>query len=266
MVCSRLLALALVGVVDVCQGVTIRAGKSSSLTPEWIENVSFVLPMDYTPLDNQTSFYEELQHPHHHTAVVTFAGKRNSEYIDGAVMLGMSVQRHLPDHVRVALIIEGMSLQHQGLLKRAGWKLITVPNWDAEYCGEGCEQEFLGRWHDSFEKINIFRLPFKRVLFFDSDTYIFRSRVSYLANLQLPTVEHIAMAKDGCKDEYNSGVMFFKPDLDVFRAMLSMVASRRREQILDQNLINSYYQGKIFTVERMYNCVDTVGIQPGQQT
>jgi len=265
MACSRLLTLALVGVVDVCQSVTIRAGKTDTLTPDWIENVSFVLPMDFTPLDNQTSFYRELQQPHHHTAVVTFAGKRNTEYIDGAVMLGMSVQKYLPDYVRAALVIEGMSMKSQGLLKRGGWKLITVPNWDAEYCGEGCDQEFLGRWHDSFEKINIFRLPFKRVLFFDSDTYIFRARISYMVNLTLPTVEHIAMAKDGCKEEYNSGVMFFKPDLEVFRTMLNMVATRKREQILDQNLINSYYQGKIFTVDRMYNCVDTVGIQPGQQ-
>merc|ERR1740138_1563148 len=46
--------------------------------------------------------------------------------------------------------------------------------------------------------------------------------------------------------------------------MLKMVVSRRREQILDQNLINSYYQGKILTFDRMFNCVDTVGIQPGQ--
>merc|ERR1719277_2442858 len=160
--------------------------------------------MDFTPLDNQSLFYWELQHPHHHTAVVTFAGKRHTEYLDGAVMLGMSVQKYLPDYVRAAVIIEGMTWPNQNLLKRAGWKLVTVPNWDSEYCGEGCDQEFLGRWHDSFEKINIFRLPFKRVLFFDSDTYIFRHRVTYLTELKLPTVDHIAMAKDGCKEEYNS--------------------------------------------------------------
>ncbi|CAK0816844.1 unnamed protein product, partial [Prorocentrum cordatum] len=269
MACSRLLALALVGVVDVCQGITFRAdasrGLTRGLTPEWIENVSFVLPMDFTPLDNQTSFYKELQYPHHHTAVVTFAGRKNTEYLDGAVMLGMSIQKYLPEYVRVAMIIEGMTSKNQGLLKKAGWKLITVPNWEKEYCGDDCEQEFLGRWHDSFEKINAFRLPFKRVLFMDSDTYIFRHRVNYLVSeLQLPTVDHIAMAKDGCKDEYNSGVMVFKPDLEVFKAMLLMVTQRRREQILDQTLINDYYKGKIFPIDRMFNCVDTVGIQPGQ--
>ncbi|CAK0838537.1 unnamed protein product [Prorocentrum cordatum] len=98
----------------------------------------------------------------------------------------------------------------------------------------------------------------------DSDTYIFRNRVNYLVSeLKLPTVDHIAMAKDGCKDEFNSGVMVFKPDLEVFKAMLVMLSQRRREQILDQTLINDYYKGKIFPIDRMFNCVDTVGIQPG---
>ncbi|CAK0804742.1 unnamed protein product [Prorocentrum cordatum] len=252
---SRLLVLALVGVVDVCQSFAIRAqsGMSSRLTPGWIENVSFVLPM------------RGIQYPHHHTAVVTFAGRKNAEYLDGAVMLGMSIQKYLPEYVRVAMIIDGMNSKNQRLLRNAGWKLVTVPDWDKEYCGEGCEQEFLGRWHDSFEKINAFRLPFKRVLFMDSDTYIFRNRVNYLVSeLKLPTVDHIAMAKDGCKDEFNSGVMVFKPDLEVFKAMLVMVSQRRREQILDQTLINDYYKGKIFPIDRMFNCVDTVGIQPGQ--
>jgi len=265
--CSRLLALALAGIVDVCQSKTILDKKSHvrALTAEWVENMSHILPMDLTPRDNHTPFYSELQFPHHHTAVVTFAGKNNTEYIDGAVMLGMSAQKYLPDYVRVAMIIKGMNQKNRILLRKAGWKLITVPDWESEYCGEGCDEEFFGRWHDSFEKINAFRLPFKRVLFMDSDTYIFKDRVRWLVEkIQLPSVDHIAMAKDGGKDEYNSGVMVFKPDLEVFKAMLLMVTQRRREQILDQTLINDYYKGKIFPIDRMFNCVDTVGIQPGQ--
>jgi len=185
------LVLALVGVVDVCQSMTIRSDsdesrkskhtqvgkwKSTALAAEWIENMSYILPMDLTPRDNHTSFYSELQYPHHHTAVVTFAGRGNTEHIDGAVMLGMSVQKHLPEYVRVAMIIEGMDQNNRIRLRKAGWKLVTVPDWESEYCGEGCDQEFLGRWHDSFEKVNAFRLPFKRVLFMDSDTYIFSKK------------------------------------------------------------------------------------------
>merc|ERR1719327_1252817 len=134
---SRLLALALVGVFDVCQSISILAnsGKSTLLTPKWIENVSFILPVD------------GIHHPQRQTAVVTSAGKRNTEYIDGAVMLGMSVQQYLPSYPMAAMIITGMKEGNQKLLREAGWNLITVPDWDSQYCGEGCDLEFLGRWH-----------------------------------------------------------------------------------------------------------------------
>jgi len=251
MTCSKLLAFALVGVVGVCQGVTTRQVGLHTTTPEWIQKVSSLLPGNGIP--NQKSA----------TAVVTFAGKKNPEYIDGAVMLAMSVKEYLPEYPMVALIIEKMKNKYKTLLKNAGWQAVTVPNWDREYCGKDCDAEFLGRWHDSFEKINAFRLPFARVLFMDSDTYIFRSHVKWLVTkLELPD-GHIAMAKDGCKDEYNSGVMLFRPNLTVFQQMLKMVTERRREQVLDQNLVNSAYHGKIVEIDREFNCVDTVGIQPG---
>merc|ERR1719413_1089 len=155
-------------------------------------------------------------------------------------MLGMSVQKYLPGYPMVALAITAMKRKNKGLLRNAGWSVTMVPNWDKDYCGEDCDQEFLGRWHDSFEKINCFRLPFKRVLFLDSDTYIFSSRIQDLIKREMPE-DQIAMAKDGCKDEFNSGMMVYKPSVDVFVKMLKLVEKRQREKILDQELINSVY-------------------------
>jgi hypothetical protein len=221
-------------------------------TPGWIQNLSHFLTV------------ENMNNTEEQTAIVTFAGKRNVEYIDGAIMLGMSIQKYLPDYPMVALAITAMKPMNKNLLRNAGWSLSIVPNWDKDFCGEECDQEFLGRWHDSFEKINCFRLPFKRVLFMDSDTYIFSSRILDLVKLEMPD-DHIAMAKDGCKDEYNSGVMLYKPSLHVFSYMLKLVEKRQREKVLDQELINSAYSGNIKEVSREYNCVDTMGIQPGQQ-
>merc|ERR1719188_1518322 len=45
--------------------------------------------------------------------------------------------------------------------------------------------------------------------------------------------------------------------------MLELVSIRKREQILDQNLVNEVYRGKVQEVPREFNCVDTMGIQPG---
>jgi len=41
------------------------------------------------------------------------------------------------------------------------------------------------------------------------------------------------------------------------------VGRRSREKILDQNLINEVYHGKIYELDREFNCVDTLGNQPG---
>lgn len=164
----------------------------------------------------------------------------------------------------VALIIEKMSHPHRALLRGAGWTLVAVPNWEGEYCGTGCNPEFLGRWHDSFEKLNIFRLPFKRVLFMDSDTYVFSSRLQEVMDIghELPS-DHIAMAKDGCKAEYNSGVMLYRPNVTLFTQMLELVAMRQREQILDQSVVNEVYRDKVVEISRDFNCVDVMGVQPG---
>jgi len=221
-------------------------------TPGWIQNLSHSLTV------------EHMSNTEEQTAIVTFAGKKNVEYIDGAIILGTSVQKYLPDYPMVALAITAMKRENKNLLRHAGWKLSMVPNWDRDFCGEECDMEFLGRWHDSFEKINCFRLPFKRALFLDSDTYIFSSRIVDLIKRDVPD-DHIVMAKDGCKDEFNSGVMLYKPSVEVFAGMLKLVEERQREKVLDQELINSAYRGRVQEVSREFNCVDTVGTQPGQQ-
>jgi len=258
LLCAALLDFAAVG-----RGVTIHHERQApasepgqeghylqARSPGWIQNVSHVLHV------------EGIQNPEEQTAVVTFAGKKNVEYMDGAVMLGMSVQKHLPGYPMVALAIIGMRRKFQSLLRNASWSLTFVPNWDWDYCGPDCDSDFLGRWHDSFEKINAFRLPFKRVLFLDSDTYIFSSRIQELVKREMPD-DHIALAMDGCKDEFNSGVMLYRPRLSVFKQMLELVSTRKREQILDQNLVNEVYRGRVQEVPREFNCVDTMGVQPG---
>ncbi|CAK0862985.1 unnamed protein product [Prorocentrum cordatum] len=246
-----LLRLATIG-SSVTLTLTEHLGLPVVKRPEWQQNVSHVLEVD------------GVEHPETKTAIVTFAGKRDLSYIDGAVMLGLSIQKYVPGYPMVALVIQDMKLAYQHLLENAGWTLVIVPNWDYEYCGVDCDTTFLGRWHDSFEKINTFRLPFRRVLFLDSDTYVFSSRLTEMITAELPD-GHIAMAKDGCKSEYNSGVMFYQPDLEVFKDMLVMVSNRKREKILDQELINSAYENKVVEFPREFNCVDTMGVQPGQK-
>jgi len=281
MASSLLPVLALLGLATEGRGMTIRergaleaqsSAHKGRLDGIWMRQVAHVLKVQGITYPGN---------PANQTAIVTFAGKKDLTYIDGAVMLGMSVQRHVPGFPMVAIVIERMKERHQQLLRDAGWTIVTVPNWDRDYCGSNCDLTFLGRWHDSFEKINVFRLPFRRVLFLDADTYVFQPKLRHLIEGHIATAMDdridngsIAMAMDGCKDiahghgkdEYNSGVMVFKPDLAVFMRMLDMVSHRERNDILDQNIINEAYSGKVIQLPRGFNCLDILGVQPGQRT
>jgi len=221
---------------------------------QWIRANAKNLSVSHLRLDKKP---EEL------TALVTFAGMKKTEYLDGAVMLAHSLKKHAPGYPLVAIAIEGMKPEHSKQLENAGWQLVFVENWEDEYCRQDCDQTFMKRWHDSFEKINIFRLGFNKVLFFDADTYVFSPRVTELLTETNLKNDHIAMAPDGCKDEYNSGVMLFHPSVRIFRQMLELVVTRTREQVLDQNIINAAYAGKIKELGREFNCVDIMGVQPG---
>jgi hypothetical protein len=78
------------------------------------------------------------------------------------------------------------------------------------------------------------------------------------------------MAPDGCKinlktgnTEYNSGVMVFKPSLEIFQSMLEMVSVRSGDDMLDQNIINEVFEGKVVELTKEFDCIDPVGVPPG---
>mmetsp|Transcript_91849 Transcript_91849/g.246412 ORF Transcript_91849/g.246412 Transcript_91849/m.246412 type:complete len:388 (+) Transcript_91849:59-1222(+) len=202
------------------------------------------------------------------TGIVTHAGKRGGDYMDHAIMLGRSLSERLPEIPRVAITVEGISEGNKEALRRAGWHLVQVEDWGGEHCGEKCAANFLGRWADSFEKLHAFRVPFKRVLFMDADTYVFKSELRDVITSTDLREGEIAMVRDTCKpkgdeEEYNSGVMLYEPSLGAFSGMLARIAERSSDasnqdygNILDQRIINVEYRGQVVELPDRFNCVD----------
>jgi len=199
------------------------------------------------------------------TAIVTHAGKNNQEFIDMAVMLGISLKRHVPDYPRIAMGVMGMSLEHQAALKQAGWHIVIVPDWGApeqlsDLCGSSCiDETFMLRYQDSMEKINAFRLPVDRVLFLDADTYVASDKLSHLLNSTHLPEGAIGMVQNGCRNDFNSGVMLLKPDIHKYQSMLAevarvMVGNSTKQH--DQPIINAAYKSRIITLDKKYNCMD----------
>ncbi|CAK0858348.1 unnamed protein product [Prorocentrum cordatum] len=239
------------------------------------------------------------------TAIVTHAGKNSQEFIDMAVMLAVSLKRHVPDYPRFAIAVRGITETNQETLAKAGWTVVLVDDWmelqqrenaslvplaqmklngttgagpppstaqrglkllDLEAIPD--EDRFFWRWADVFEKLNMFRLPFGRVLYLDADTYVMSDQLDFLLNSTTLPNGNIGMVHDGCKTgpaqdgEYNSGVMLFKPHRGMFTKMLKLVGgvmSGALEARHDQPIINEVYKGRVSALDRKYNCIDLTG-------
>jgi len=206
--------------------------------------------------------------PGNTTAIVTHAGKNDQEFIDMAVMLAISLKRHVPGYPMIALGVQGMTATNRATLTHAGWQVLLVEDWggiDSMFsdCGHQCaDNTFLNRWQDAVEKLNIFRLQFDRVLYLDADTYVVSDKLSSLLTSPSLPDGNIGMVRDGCHHEYNSGVMLFQPSATNFRQMVKMVAGAmtgNTTKMHDQPIINHVYEGRITELDKMYNCMDPTG-------
>jgi len=219
------------------------------------------------------------------TAIVTHAGKNNQEYIDHAVMLGVSLKRHMPDYPRIALGVRGMSDEHQQVLEDAGWHVVLVADWsfsDDENT-HGCQSaksctddKFILQQKDSMERLNVFRLPIGRVLYLDADTYVASGELNSLLNgtgTNLAPEGNIGMVPHACNRvrsaghgataPYSAGVMLLKPSLEKYKGMLVKVAEIMARNATsrknDEEILNEVYGSQVTALDRKYNCIDRTG-------
>jgi len=215
------------------------------------------------------------------TAIVTHAGKNNQEYIDHAVMLGVSLKRHMPDYPRIALGVKGMTDANQAVLQEAGWHVVLVADWrfpELECHGgnKSCiDDQFIAQSQDSMEKLNIFRLPVGRVLYMDADTYVASGELNALLNgtgASLVPEGNIGMVPNGCNrvhshgvnSPYSAGVMLFKPSLEHYMGMLvkaAAVMAGNATRQNDEQIINDYFENNATALDRKYNCMDPWDVQ-----
>lgn len=185
-----------------------------------------------------------------------------------AVMLGLSLSRHLPGYPKIALGIKGMTDENQELLKGAGWHLVLVGDWRVPMNCESCidDNEFTSRYQDSWERLNAFRLPVGRVLYMDADTYVANDKLGYLLNSTDVPPGNIGMipssstlpGEAGCQTGFSSSVMLFRPDLYAYRGMMVQVArtlagnATRRG---DEQIINIEYEGRVTELDSKFGCL-----------
>lgn len=182
--------------------------------------------------------------PLYDSGFVTFAGKDGAEYIDGAVMLGLSLQKYAPSHRRFALVIDTMSEDNQEILKGAGWRLLKV----GSERPDNIPTDF---FKDHYGKLNTFKVPVKRGVFLDADTNVFSSEINSLLEMPLEDGQ-IAMVHDCCnpRAKYNSGVMRFTHSPDRFASLWKRMSHTQGH---DQVAINDEFGDRIVELPAKYN-------------
>jgi len=146
------------------------------------------------------------------------------------------------------LIVRTMSYANKQLLTDAGWNLLEVDDWHPT------NTHFAHNyWWDVYNKINIFRVKTRHLmLYMDADMYVFCDDIKRVLERQLPPGT-IAMVKDEQKNNYNTGLMLFWPDVEMFRKLRRDMIEHSGWGGLDQPLINNEYRGRIVQLDGRFN-------------
>lgn len=112
-------------------------------------------------------------------------------------------------------------------------------------------------WIYTFDKLNIFSLvEYEKLVFLDLDLLL-------VENIDdLFDYEPLSLPKNSPfnEDEFCSGIMVLKPNLDDFEKLkdLTVIRNNKGEKISDQDVINEYFYGKINTIPKEYNVCKAV--------
>jgi len=146
------------------------------------------------------------------------------------------------------LVVRTMSYANKQLLTDAGWTLLEVDDWHPT------NKHFAHNyWWDVYNKINIFRVKTRHLmLYMDADMYVFSHDIKRVLERQLPPGT-IAMVKDEQKNNYNTGLMLFWPDVEMFRKLRRDMIEHSGWGGLDQPLINNEYRGRVVQLDGRFN-------------
>jgi hypothetical protein len=171
--------------------------------------------------------------------------KEAQPFVDGAVMLGRSLQKYAPDFPRLVALPNTTPNVTKGQLTNAGWELFEVDDWHSP------RKLKFSHWF----KANVFRVPFDKAVYLDSDTSVRSSSVRELFDVRLPA-KSIAMVKDvNPKQRFNSGVMVLTPEPSVYQELLDAMAAvpAGTTRGTDQGLINKVFADRVVDLPTKFN-------------
>lgn len=153
-------------------------------------------------------------------------------YLDGVLILNENLKHLKSKYPLLCLINEKISDYTKNMLNCFGIKYKVINMIEYDYFSENNDY-----WKYTFDKLNIFTLTeYEKIVYLDSDLLILEN-LDHLFN-----ESHLTMALDyPFGDNYNSGVMILKPNLDDYNRLIeySRKCNEEGKKYSDQNIINN---------------------------
>lgn len=182
-------------------------------------------------------------------AIVTYVASKKQSYVDGAVMLGRSLAGVAQGVELVCLVQEDLNETQKSQLDFAGWHIWETKPWVPERL---TKKKHPSTWGPTFNKADIFLLPFEKVLYLDSDVLMLGTQADLDYVLQTPLKPGYVKAVHDISlfSGYNSGMMVLAPSRDAFRRFTALANQHGKN---DQPVINELYRGKFVSLPFRYN-------------
>ena len=205
------------------------------------------------PLLND-EFYQSLRHPQsEETAIVT--DMYTDSYATAIATLGHSLDRVNSTATRLLFYLpEHISLDALCIATATGFIPHPVSRIAPPHNGEGTNKRFL----DAYSKLNLWTLAdagFTAVVHLDADTLVLRN-FDELFSLpyRFGAVPDVYVGTHGFALEFNTGVIWARPDTAVFRDMLEKMRTLSYDGLqADQAFLNQYYAASAVRLPYAYN-------------
>lgn len=207
----------------------------------------------------------------HHSAVVTLntgPTKHMNAYVDGTILLGLSVRRHTTvpvDLVLMEIISKPLPDEVWAKLESVGWKKCVVSRIEPP-------QTPIPQFLDQFTKLHIWGLSsYDSLVYMDSDAFVV-SDMDGLLSMELGVGSMIGAARDFRGDQFvstfNLGVCKIHPNIDEYNRLLTLSHDASGVEyetaMCEQGWLNVVYKNRWQDIGFRYNANTAAISQLGQ--
>lgn len=171
------------------------------------------------------------------------------DYLPGALVLGHALRKIVDKNTKLVILIDLAAFNplHLHLLRQLWDDVRDTKVYSSQLHHKLVNDLQRPELASTYTKIQLWDLPYEKVLYLDADTLPLigaNSNVTDLLKLDFPVGKILAAPDSGFPDIFNSGVFALRPNQTDYLNLLSLVMSNNKDISFDgadQGLLNQYF-------------------------